>query len=79
MGGSWASAGDLVSCFARYMFRRHFYQHCGFRLARSIEISDGSLPDPQIKYVSDNIYLLYSNDKDQSKLIQTQYLKLFLN
>lgn len=31
MGGSWASTGDLASSFARYHFRRHFFQHSGFR------------------------------------------------
>jgi len=31
MGGSWASTGDLASSFARYRFRRHFFQHSGFR------------------------------------------------
>lgn len=30
-GGSWASAGDLASRYARYHFRRHFFQHMGFR------------------------------------------------
>lgn len=32
-GGSWASAGDLASRYARYHFRRHFFQHMGFRYA----------------------------------------------
>ncbi|KAJ8040813.1 Ergothioneine biosynthesis protein 1 [Holothuria leucospilota] len=35
MGGSWISTGDEASRFARYSFRRHFFQHAGFRLARS--------------------------------------------
>jgi formylglycine-generating enzyme required for sulfatase activity/2-polyprenyl-3-methyl-5-hydroxy-6-metoxy-1,4-benzoquinol methylase len=34
MGGSWASTGDLSSAFARYHFRRHFFQHMGFRYVR---------------------------------------------
>ena len=34
MGGSWASTGDLASSFARYHFRRHFFQHSGFRYVR---------------------------------------------
>ena len=33
-GGSWASTGDLASSFARYHFRRHFFQHSGFRYVR---------------------------------------------
>uniref|UniRef100_A0A0B7B121 Sulfatase-modifying factor enzyme-like domain-containing protein n=1 Tax=Arion vulgaris TaxID=1028688 RepID=A0A0B7B121_9EUPU len=36
LGGSWISTGDEASRFARYAFRRHFFQHCGFRLARSL-------------------------------------------
>ena len=35
-GGSWISTGDEASRFARFAFRRHFYQHMGFRLARSL-------------------------------------------
>lgn len=60
MGGSWASAGDVASYFARYMFRRHFYQHCGFRLARSIPTGTLSKPNPQIRLVADRIFLLGS-------------------
>ncbi|XP_019854503.1 PREDICTED: ergothioneine biosynthesis protein 1-like isoform X1 [Amphimedon queenslandica] len=41
-GGSWASTGDLCSRFARYAFRRHFYQHMGFRLVRSLSPSFGT-------------------------------------
>ena len=29
------STGDEASRFARFSFRRHFFQHMGFRLARS--------------------------------------------
>jgi 5-histidylcysteine sulfoxide synthase/putative 4-mercaptohistidine N1-methyltranferase len=31
-GGSWASTGDLASTYARFHFRKHFFQHVGFRL-----------------------------------------------
>ena len=34
-GGSWVSTGDEASRFARFSFRRHFFQHLGFRVARS--------------------------------------------
>ena len=34
-GGSWISTGDEASRFARFSFRRHFFQHLGFRLVRS--------------------------------------------
>ena len=32
-GGSWVSTGNLAMPFSRYAFRRHFYQHAGFRTA----------------------------------------------
>ena len=36
-GGSWISTGHEASRFARFAFRRHFFQHAGFRLVRSAE------------------------------------------
>jgi hypothetical protein len=36
LGGSFISTGDEASVFARFSFRRHFFQHCGFRLVRSV-------------------------------------------
>ncbi|MCB9285385.1 MAG: 5-histidylcysteine sulfoxide synthase [Lewinellaceae bacterium] len=35
-GGSWATTGTGASKHYRLWFRRHFFQHAGFRLARSI-------------------------------------------
>jgi len=37
MGGSFISTGDEASCWARYSFRRHFFQHAGFRLVHPKE------------------------------------------
>ncbi|HOO83920.1 MAG TPA: 5-histidylcysteine sulfoxide synthase [Prolixibacteraceae bacterium] len=34
-GGSWISTGNEHTWHSRYAFRRHFYQHAGFRLVRS--------------------------------------------
>ena len=34
-GGSWASCGNLATQKSRYGFRRHFYQHVGFRYVQS--------------------------------------------
>ena len=31
LGSSWASSGNLIMKKSRYAFRRHFYQHAGFR------------------------------------------------
>ena len=36
LGGSFISTGDEASQFARFHFRPHFYQHAGFRLAKSL-------------------------------------------
>ena len=34
-GGSWISTGNEATKHARYAFRRHFYQHAGFRYVES--------------------------------------------
>ncbi|MDO9152489.1 MAG: 5-histidylcysteine sulfoxide synthase [Paludibacter sp.] len=34
-GGSWISTGNEATQHARYAFRRHFYQHAGFRVVQS--------------------------------------------
>lgn len=34
-GGSWISTGNEATKNARYAFRRHFYQHAGFRMIES--------------------------------------------
>lgn len=34
-GGSWISTGNEATMHSRYAFRRHFYQHAGFRLVQS--------------------------------------------
>jgi len=34
-GGSWVSCGNLASTKSRYAFRRHFFQHAGFRYVES--------------------------------------------
>lgn len=36
-GGSWASTGTSASRHYRLWFRRRFYQHAGFRMARSLD------------------------------------------
>lgn len=34
-GGSWISTGNEATLHSRYAFRRHFYQHAGFRVVES--------------------------------------------
>lgn len=58
LGGSWASNGVTLSYFTRFAFRRHFYQHCGFRLARSLPNVNGNEPNSQVRLIKDNIYVL---------------------
>jgi len=36
-GGSWISTGNEATRLARFAFRRHFYQHAGFRYVESSE------------------------------------------
>jgi 5-histidylcysteine sulfoxide synthase len=40
LGGSFISCGHEASQFARFHFRPHFFQHAGFRIARSLDGSD---------------------------------------
>ena len=37
-GGSWASTGNALMKHSRYAFRRHFYQHAGFRYVEGIDL-----------------------------------------
>ena len=48
-GGSWISTGNEAAFHARYAFRRHFYQHAGFRLVQS----DKSLVVQKNEYETD--------------------------
>ncbi len=48
-GGSWISTGNEATLHARYAFRRHFYQHAGFRYVEAEH-------EPQIRtdsYITD--------------------------
>ncbi|XP_042190874.1 uncharacterized protein LOC121848036 [Callorhinchus milii] len=59
LGGSWCSTGDEASRFARFAFRRHFFQHLGFRLAKS----RGPVKTP-VQRVSTDIFLPGTGMKD---------------
>jgi 5-histidylcysteine sulfoxide synthase len=54
LGGSFISCGHEASHWARFHFRPHFYQHSGFRMARSL---DGSLENGAIKLLKTNEYI----------------------
>jgi len=44
-GGSWASTGNELMKHSRYAFRRHFYQHAGFRyvIGKELEIEEENI------------------------------------
>ena len=46
-GGSFISTGDMATRWARFHFRPHFFQHAGFRLARSY----GQSHNGSVRYV----------------------------
>lgn len=50
-GGSWISTGNEAVMHSRYAFRRHFFQHAGFRY---IESTSAKVPlDPVASYEMD--------------------------
>lgn len=50
------STGDEASKFARFAFRRHFIQHAGFRIARSLQMADKiNVP---ARLVKDEVFVL---------------------
>lgn len=55
-GGSWISTGNQSLHSARYAFRRHFFQHAGFRYVLSAEIS----PVPASHYETDQLMSEYA-------------------
>lgn len=55
-GGSWISAGNEARLSARYAFRRHFFQHAGFRYVAA----DGEATAPHAYYESDQLLSEYA-------------------
>jgi putative 4-mercaptohistidine N1-methyltranferase len=54
-GGSWISTGNEATRDARYAFRRHFFQHAGFRYVAS----EQKLEAPMAMYENDNAVAQY--------------------
>jgi 5-histidylcysteine sulfoxide synthase/putative 4-mercaptohistidine N1-methyltranferase len=54
-GGSWISTGNEATRDARYAFRRHFFQHAGFRYVAS----DQELETPEVMYETDDAVAQY--------------------
>ncbi|MFN3396940.1 MAG: 5-histidylcysteine sulfoxide synthase [Sulfurimicrobium sp.] len=55
-GGAWISCGDEARSSARYAFRRHFFQHAGFRYV----VSDAPLAASASHYESDKLLSEYA-------------------
>ena len=54
-GGSWISTGNEATRDSRYAFRRHFFQHAGFRYVSSEQAVD----EPEAMYESDELVSQY--------------------
>ncbi|MGW8195704.1 MAG: 5-histidylcysteine sulfoxide synthase, partial [Desulforhopalus sp.] len=65
-GGSWISTGNEATRDSRYAFRRHFYQHAGFRYVEATQ----PLEEPQAQYETDNAV---------SQYCEAHYGKTFFN
>lgn len=59
-GGSWISTGNLATRAARYAFRRHFFQHAGFRY-----IDGPAVPAPTVN--------VYETDEMVSQYLEFHY------
>jgi 5-histidylcysteine sulfoxide synthase/putative 4-mercaptohistidine N1-methyltranferase len=54
-GGSWMSTGNEITLHSRYAFRRHFYQHAGFRYV----VSDRPVKKEFDMYETDELVAQY--------------------
>ncbi len=61
-GGSWIATGNETLREARYAFRRHFFQHAGFRYIESDSLADGE-------------YNMYETDSLISQYLEFHYGK----
>lgn len=57
------STGEVATSFARWWFRRHFFQHAGFRLVRSVTShsktsDDGRVLQLPIKFINTPVFVL---------------------
>jgi 5-histidylcysteine sulfoxide synthase len=77
-GGSWISTGNLTLSQSRYAFRRHFYQHAGFRYVEVnedyVETFEYFEKDPEViskineQYKTKNLFYKTISDKLSSFL-----------
>ncbi len=62
LGSSWASSGNLIMKHSRYAFRRHFYQHAGFRYVISNAKDDSGVKQDMMDDVKQNYNLQYKSE-----------------
>lgn len=65
-GGSWISTGNEIALHSRYAFRRHFYQHAGFRYVAT---------DREVKTEFD----VYETDELVAMYLEFQYGASYFN
>jgi len=61
-GGSWISTGNEAQRYSRYAFRRHFFQHAGFRYVQS---NTQDLPNLEVNH--------YETDVEICQQLHAQY------
>jgi len=73
-GGSWISTGNEATREARYAFRRHFYQHAGFRYMTSdqpmTELPPSKETDPTIARLCHDHYGSSHHDNFMQQLVE---------
>ncbi len=72
MGGSFISCGDEASHWSRFHFRPHFYQHSGFRMARTL---DGSADNSAVKLLKTSEYVHPRRQNVMDQMSKTDWWK----
>lgn len=65
-GGSWISTGNEALASSRYAFRRHFYQHAGFRYVKASVIAEKN-------------HNYYETDKGVSEYLEFHFGETYFN
>lgn len=78
-GGSWISTGNEATYHARYAFRRHFYQHAGFRVIASeslLQIENNEYEtDVEVANSCEEMWGI-KNEQNFSKLLSDEIKKI---
>ncbi|MBD3840670.1 MAG: 5-histidylcysteine sulfoxide synthase [Campylobacterales bacterium] len=62
-GGSWISTGNEMMKHSRYAFRRHFYQHAGFRYVVGSKLIDTRAFNESDDFIDQEIEKHYNSDQ----------------